>query len=215
MKIQPTSISSETLAYIGHGQLESSPASTSVLHVIGHELDHVTEFRNDAIRDRAEIHSIDMKIDYEFRNGKLVAVSGETSATIRKKQDDKDSENKISNPPTSQNQSIDKKNETIKISNEEKNLLLRLSFLESEISKLENKNYYTSTDAKDLISQKEEAKKLELKEKKREIEIEIANFKIDEQIKKSKNFIQESIEKFTDSPEPSEDQENLQSLFNA
>lgn len=73
-----------SVKYIGHGQLESAPQASSILHVISHELGHVAEFRNEAIRDRAEIRSLDVSIEYEMRDGKLVAVAGETRATTVK-----------------------------------------------------------------------------------------------------------------------------------
>ena len=65
-----------SVKYIGHGQLESAPQASSVLHVISHELAHVAEFRNEAIRDNAELRSVDVSIEYELRDGKLVAVAG-------------------------------------------------------------------------------------------------------------------------------------------
>lgn len=74
-----------SVKYIGHGQLESAPQASSILHVISHELGHVAEFRNEAIRDSAEIRSLDVSIEYEMRDGKLVAVAGETRATTVKK----------------------------------------------------------------------------------------------------------------------------------
>lgn len=85
----------ESLHYIGHGQLESAPASVSVLHVISHELGHVAEFRSEAMKDRAEIRSLNMKIHYEFRNGKLVAVAGETEAVTAQKSEGTTQKNEI------------------------------------------------------------------------------------------------------------------------
>ncbi len=193
MKIQPLSISGETLGYIGHGQLESSPASMSVLHVVGHELDHVAEFRNEAIRDNAEIRSIEMKIDYEFQNGKLVAVSGKTTATTQKKPTKEKSEL----PELELDKRDDKKNENDlresgknKISQEERNLLFRLEYVKSEISNLDNKGYYTDREPKDIQDKKEERKKEALNEKKRKIEAELANFRNKTQIEKSQEFLQ-------------------------
>ena len=73
------------LKYKGHGQIESATESSSIAHVMGHELTHVAEFRAEARREGSHVHSIDVKIDYEIRNGKLVAVSGETKALTYKK----------------------------------------------------------------------------------------------------------------------------------
>ena len=195
MKIQPTSIASETLRYIGHGQLESSPASTSVLHVVGHELDHVAEFRNDAIRDNADIRSIEMKIDYEFRDGKLVAVSGKTTATTQKKPErDFSKIGETESLEKKENSKVENTGEVaknFKISLEEKNLHIRLGHLESELSKLENDNGYIDPEVKDIQGRKEEARRVELKEKKRELEIELANFRIKEQIEKSQEVLKD------------------------
>ena len=90
----PQPYTDDTIYYIGHGQLESSAANNSILHVISHELEHVAEFKNEAVREGSEIKEIDVSIQYEIRNGKLVAVSGETSATTQKKEpENKDSIN--------------------------------------------------------------------------------------------------------------------------
>ncbi len=75
----------ETLHYRGHGKLDSSPASTSVLHVISHELDHVAEYKAEAARKGADIRGIDVDIRYEIRNGKMVAIGGETRVTTSTK----------------------------------------------------------------------------------------------------------------------------------
>ncbi len=132
----------ESLYYIGHGQLESAPASTSVLHVISHELGHVAEFKSEALRDRAEIRSLNMKIHYEFRNGKLVAVAGETEVVTAKKSEEtlrKDTE-------TSQQESLKekdfpKKEETSKTKSEdrEKQILSEIRRIESELKIFETK----------------------------------------------------------------------------
>lgn len=73
------------VAYVGHGRLESAPETLSPLHVISHELGHVTEFKNEAIQQGRDIDSIRVKINYEFRNGRMIAVSGETEAHTRLK----------------------------------------------------------------------------------------------------------------------------------
>lgn len=111
----------ESLYYIGHGQLESAPASTSVLHVISHELGHVAEFKSEAMRDRAEIRSLNMKIHYEFRNGKLVAVAGETEAITTKKSEEtlrKDTE--ITQQESLKEKDFPKKEETSKTKSEDR-----------------------------------------------------------------------------------------------
>lgn len=71
--------------YVGHGKLESAPESLSALHVISHELGHAQEFKNEAFREGREVQSVHVKINYEFRDGRMVAVSGETEAVTKPK----------------------------------------------------------------------------------------------------------------------------------
>ncbi len=79
-----TLLDSEIL-YKGHGKIESASESSSIIHVISHELEHVAEFKAEAKRDQVEIRSIDMQIHFEFRDGRLVAVGGETKMTSAEK----------------------------------------------------------------------------------------------------------------------------------
>jgi len=76
------------VSYLGHGQLESSTENLSSLQVISHELGHVQEFRREAREDGADIRSLDVKIHYELRGGKLVAVGGETSVLTAKRNEE-------------------------------------------------------------------------------------------------------------------------------
>ncbi len=85
----------ERIYYRAHGNLESSPASFSVMHVIAHELRHLAEFRAKAREENAEIHNEDIDIHYEIRNGRLVAVGGVTRVITAKKS--KESEDNLSN----------------------------------------------------------------------------------------------------------------------
>ncbi|ABZ93080.1 Conserved hypothetical protein [Leptospira biflexa serovar Patoc strain 'Patoc 1 (Ames)'] len=71
------------VSYVGHGQLESAPESFSALHVISHELGHAQEFKNEAFREGREVQSVQVKINYELRDGRMVAVSGETQAVTK------------------------------------------------------------------------------------------------------------------------------------
>lgn len=71
--------------YVGHGKLESAPESLSALHVISHELGHAQEFKNEAFREGREVQSVQVKINYELRDGRMVAVSGETEAVTKPK----------------------------------------------------------------------------------------------------------------------------------
>lgn len=82
----------ERIYYRSHGNLESSAASFSVMHVIAHELRHLAEFRAKAREEGAEIRNEDVDIHYEIRNGRLVAVGGVTRVTTAKKTESEESE---------------------------------------------------------------------------------------------------------------------------
>ncbi|ASV04906.1 hypothetical protein ACO2J1_04940 [Leptospira interrogans] len=183
----------ESLYYIGHGQLESAPASTSVLHVISHELGHVTEFKSEALRDRAEIRSLNMKIHYEFRNGKLVAVAGETEVVTAKKSEEtlrKDIE-------TSQQESLKekdfpKKEETSKTKSEdrEKQILSEIRRIESELKIFETKR---DVEEKGFDS----IRKTELEEKKRKLEMVLSQEKLKAVLKDTMDTFKELMDKQT------------------
>ncbi|MCE9499673.1 MAG: hypothetical protein K8R21_04115 [Leptospira sp.] len=206
MKIQNTNQANGpgrdgNLNYIGHGQLESSPASTSVMHVISHELGHVAEFKAEAIRDNADIRSLDVKIDYEFRNGKLVAVSGETKVTSQKRPEKEKSPEKIESSPDEKEKNklseTAKKNNSGETGTEVRNLEMRLKLIDSELSKLEKKDYYSNPFEKD-ISEKKEAEKIEkLQENKRRLEQEISQTKMKELMERSGKLLKDISEKIS------------------
>ncbi|MCR8647652.1 hypothetical protein [Leptospira interrogans] len=183
----------ESLYYIGHGQLESAPASTSVLHVISHELGHVAEFKSEALRDRAEIRSLNMKIHYEFRNGKLVAVAGETEVVTAKKSEEtlrKDTE-------TSQQESLKekdfpKKEEISKTKSEdrEKQILSEIRRIESELKIFETKK---NVEEKGFDS----IRKTELEEKKRKLEMVLSQEKLKAVLKDTMDTFKELMDKQT------------------
>lgn len=76
--------SDSRIFYVGHGGMESSSSILSPLHVISHELGHVQELRRSAMERGESVSGMQVKINYEFRNGRLVATSGETTANFRK-----------------------------------------------------------------------------------------------------------------------------------
>lgn len=178
----------ESLHYIGHGQLESSPASTSVLHVISHELGHVAEFRSEAMRDRADIRSLNMKIHYEFRNGKLVAVSGETEAVTVKKSEDKSTQEKLAETETPQEKEKvekDKKAETSKseLEDKEKQILSEIRRVESELKTFESEK--KSETENEIRS----PRKVELEERKRKLEMSLNQEKL-------KSILEDTLDTF-------------------
>ncbi|WCL49023.1 hypothetical protein [Leptospira sp. GIMC2001] len=140
-----------SIGYIGHGKLESAPENFSILHVVSHELGHVQEFKNQAFRDNSDITEIRVKIDMEMKeNGKLVAVSGETSATTRSKPEKSNSDS-LFEPYKNQKPNINKaeKKEESDLSEKTKNesdskkdikewnLISRRDSLESRLKQLD------------------------------------------------------------------------------
>ncbi|MCC5813962.1 MAG: hypothetical protein JJT78_04340 [Leptospira sp.] len=192
-----------SIHYIGHGRLESSPENFSILHVVAHELSHVQEFKNEAFRENADIAEIRVKIDYEMRpNGKMVAVSGETTAVTQKKSES-DSNSSLFEPYTKEKKNshnqIDEENEKEsnekKISSQEKmnelnrisrkdNLEAKLEKVESELKNLKNidEKYLDNLDMK----------KQELSREKRKVEEEIRLLKMEEETKKNFEFLSDA-----------------------
>lgn len=167
----------ESLHYVGHGQLESAPASTSVLHVISHELGHVAEFRSEAMRDRAEIRSLNMKIHYEFRNGKLVAVAGETEAVTAQKSEETTRKNETSWDESSKKENVPKKEEksytsSNRLEDKEKQILLEIRKIESELQTFEAKTKVENEQRFDSV------RKVELEERKRKLEMALNQEKL-------------------------------------
>ncbi|MCG6166358.1 hypothetical protein [Leptospira sanjuanensis] len=195
----------ESLHYIGHGQLESSPASTSVLHVISHELGHVAEFRSEAMRDRAEIRSLDMKIHYEFRNGKLVAVSGETQAVTAKKSEESSRKNEIiqDNQKSAESAETSREKETrqkeekadsskIRLEDKEKQILSEIRKIESELKTFETENQGAEQE-KGFDS----TRKTELEERKRKLEMALNQEKLKSILEDTMETFQELTDKQT------------------
>ncbi|MBM9499310.1 hypothetical protein JWG44_03485 [Leptospira sp. 201903071] len=180
----------ESLHYIGHGQLESSPASTSILHVISHELGHVAEFRSEAMRDRADIRSMNMKIHYEFRNGKLVAVSGETEAVTVKKSEEKPNRDELvesHTPKEKETVEKEKKAETSKadLEDKEKQILSEIRKVESELKTFDSEK--DSEEDKGIRS----TRKVELEERKRKLEMSLNQEKL-------KSILEETLDTFSE-----------------
>ncbi|EMJ98066.1 hypothetical protein [Leptospira alstonii] len=185
----------ESLHYIGHGQLESAPSSTSVLHVISHELGHVAEFRSEAMRDRAEIRSLNMKIHYEFRNGKLVAVSGETEAVTAKKSEETPRKNEISQDESSKEKDTLKKEEKLSAfsagsEDREKQILSEIRRIESELQSFETK--------KNVEEQRfDSIRKTELEGRKRKLEMALNREKLKDILEDTLNTFKELVDKQT------------------
>ncbi len=203
-----------SIGYIGHGQLESSPENFSILHVVSHELGHVQEFKNAAFRENADIAEIRVKINMEMReNGQLVAVSGETSATT-KKRSEKDENDSLFKPYTnpdrfrnpksndshesnalSDSQEIEKtKNMDSKKNIQELNLLSRKESLQSKLSQIENEiqNHELSPDQESASYPTSNPRTEELVREKRKVEEEIRILKMQEDTKRNFQFLNQA-----------------------
>ncbi|PJZ66843.1 hypothetical protein CH371_01725 [Leptospira wolffii] len=189
-----------SVQYIGHGQLESSPQSTSVLHVISHELGHVAEFRSEAIRDRAEIRSIEVSIHYEMRDGKLVAVAGETRATtVKKSEEESPKRSEASSSSHSKSEDKDKSSEAKAagrselISDKEWELMSELREIDQELDRLDT-NELSSSDPENK-SEDEAHKHMKLVERKRKLELALSQEKLKALLDETLQTIQELNEK--------------------
>ncbi|PKA17593.1 hypothetical protein [Leptospira haakeii] len=191
-----------SVKYIGHGQLESAPQVSSVLHVISHELAHVAEFRNEAIRDNAELRSIDVSIEYELRDGKLVAVAGETKATTIKKTEEKKSNllalDEAEGENSSKQADSTKKNEAAShsdlISDKEWELMSELRDIDLELNRLD-KNQVSSHEDPERKSEDEARRHMELIERKRKLEMALSQEKLKALLEETLKTIQELNQK--------------------
>jgi|JI8StandDraft_1071087.scaffolds.fasta_scaffold124979_2 hypothetical protein len=203
-----------SIGYIGHGQLESSPENFSILHVVSHELGHVQEFKNTAFRENADIAEIRVKINMEMReNGQLVAVSGETSATTKKRpeKDENDSlfkpytnSDRFRNPKSndshepnvlSESQELEKtKNMDSKKNIQELNLLSRKESLQSKLSQIENEiqNHELAPDPSVISFPTSNPRTEELEREKRKVQEEIRILKMQEDTKRNFQFLSQA-----------------------
>lgn len=188
-----------SVQYIGHGQLESSPQSMSVLHVISHELGHVAEFRNEAIRDKAELRSLEVSIHYEMRDGKLVAVAGETRATTVKKSEE--SSDKVSQYGADSDTRADRKEEpklktpekSNLISDKEWEIMSELRDIDRELDQIDISEL--STDDPENKSDDEAHKHMKLVERKRKLEMALSQEKLKALLDETLEAIQELNQK--------------------
>ncbi|TGK85721.1 hypothetical protein EHQ23_13905 [Leptospira bourretii] len=179
--------------YVGHGQLESAPESLSALHVISHELGHAAEFKNQAFREGREVQSVQVKINYELRDGRMVAVSGETHAVTRPHSQPEEDPALV---PYSDGKSIkdlfqlkeddDKKSKSAEKSKSDPKEIMRKSHekdLESKIKELETRLETEKTKKSSDVHSEERLKEIE-SEKKR-LEEEIRLIRVKEQLKET------------------------------
>ncbi|MDF3821216.1 hypothetical protein P3G55_15010 [Leptospira sp. 96542] len=183
-----------SVGYIGHGRLESAPETMSALHVIAHELGHVTEFKNEAIREGRDIQTVQVKINYEIRDGRMVAVSGETRAVTRSKEKEDIDPSLV---PYSDGKTIkdlfqkkeeEKSKEDKSIITEKKNEAIRKEELETRIKNLDEKldNEKSKVETKQTSNNglKSEIEK-EIEAEKSRLEEEVRYLKMKESLKEN------------------------------
>ena len=95
MQILPADISDYNISYAGHGMIEHATKTNSIAHVAAHEKRHIDHFENYARFHGKEIIRENISIRYEFVDGKIVAVAGRATATMRDK------------PPEQSNQEVE------------------------------------------------------------------------------------------------------------
>jgi hypothetical protein len=187
----------DTIFYRGHGRLESSPASNSVLHVISHELDHVAEFKSQAIQDKVEIRSIDMNIHYEIRDGKLVAVGGDTKMITAKKLEEikTSSDLEVIDSYVSAYENDEEKSKTknssslFSIYSNEERVKERLEQIQQELKTILTKAYYSDPLPKTAEGIKDGIKESRFQEIRNKIQNELEELKQKEQVERSKAML--------------------------
>ena len=183
--------------YKGHGKLESAPTSSSIIHVIAHELDHVTEFKARAVRDKVDIRNLDMKINFEFRDGKLVAVGGKTQVTTSPRpraDDDVDGRiltvyeelKKSSRPDIIEELQVNKSEESF--------IRDRLGKIQLELKTILTKALYNDPEHVTLDSLKDEKKQETFKEIRSKLQKELEELKQREESERSKHLLLEIAE---------------------
>ncbi|GBF50219.1 hypothetical protein LPTSP4_17430 [Leptospira ryugenii] len=194
-----------SVSYIGHGRRESAPETMSPLHVISHELGHVQEFKQEALRSGSEIRDIHVKINYEFRDGRMVAVSGETSAITQKRETEERRDPKLE--PYSDGKSLKdrfeqsleeskKKDKKDSVSSAEKNDQLKKEELETKIKDLEQK--LGSQKSKETSSFNNSIDPTSKSEREKEMESEKRRLEEEVRILKMKEALKESFDMLTD-----------------
>ena len=178
------------LHFKGHGKLESASESSSILHVISHELGHVAEFKAQAIRDKTEIRSIDMKIQFEFRDGRLVAVGGNTKMTSVEKNPIPDEIGKQMDLfPT--NSSIPPKEilPSMEKITEEAILQEKLNLIQNELKSILNKAYYRDIYNREVEDDKDFRKQANYREIRNRLQKELDELRRRVDAEKSKELL--------------------------
>lgn len=191
MNINSELYKNKNVHYIGHGQLESSPENFSALHVISHELGHVSEFKSEARRLGMDIADVNVHIHYELRNGKLVAVGGETEATYLPKKE-KETPNEIEDIFLSSIKSI-LDNPNNKLSEKKDKIQSKLEEVQNDMKEISIQNFLREDDFYSFADIKNSRRNEHLIEVKNKLELELEALKYEELIISMKDEIAEII----------------------
>lgn len=174
------------IVYKGHGKIESAPESSSILHVISHELDHVAEFKSEAVRDELEIRNLGMEIHFEFRNGRLVAVGGKTTMLTASQPKNEEIGAQLDLFPNSLYFPLDIPEEEPQVSSDESILNEKLSIIQTELRTLLNRVFLGEILEKET---KDSNKEMIYKEMKAKLQRELEELKNRVDAEKSKELL--------------------------
>ncbi len=187
MKINPEEIyKNHNVHYIGHGQLESSPENFSTLHVIAHEMGHVSEFKSEANKLGMDISDLQVHVHYELKNGKLVAVAGETEATYLPKKKDEFNDSYLSLFDLKQNPLEQKIQKSEKIEN-------KLNEVQSDLKSFVYENFLKEDPNENLNQYSFNPKKIRLNVLKEKLELELEALKYEELVIDLKEDLEEIL----------------------
>lgn len=136
----------QMIKYRGHSGMESASPATSTGHVVLHESKHIREFEAEAALEGKTVKNEQIRIQYEFRDGKLVAVSGEATALIADKKKNgilskeqilisEEGKNKLSTKESANNEELQN---PAKINNLPPDSKIILEKIEAKINKLKD-----------------------------------------------------------------------------
>jgi hypothetical protein len=201
MQVERTDINDYFISYQGHGMIEKATKTNSIAHVINHENRHINEFKDYARFHNKEISQENITINYQFIDGKIVAVAGKATAVLKDKPPDENSVTEARqtktvetpfNGESGKNISLDQKLD--KISNRIESALAKI---DSELSKIENSN---STDENALANPISELTpdNTALEAKKSELTTKLNQIKSEKLEKQSENILNDVAQLFAD-----------------
>lgn len=212
--IQPL-ITNGGIQYIGHGQIETSSNSFSIIHIVPDGLDFSLDYRLNPLNENDKINQSKPELNYMIKDDKLVEIAKSTFFW-----DDDETFKDFWNPKDTYisvweqfSQDNKKKSLTVDIDayasgnsimdlidlfqENVKDLETKLYILETELGNLKKDFFYSSPNFLDTQNKKLGIKIDRLNEMKRKIEVELLVLKSNITINKYKEMIQ-NIDSFLD-----------------